>query len=540
MADTKSESRVDARAHVEAAWCSIFGLDHVDRTANFFSLGGDSLRGMMLIADLQERLGITVLLADLLDAPTFDDFASTVAGPHREAELRQPSRRAGSPAPMTRLQLQRWKGRRHPVPGAEVSWVYRIDGHLDVAALSGAVDQLVLRHEILRTTFRRHRGRPRQVVQPWRPGYLRVIDMTDAPRRQREQAAMERLVAEDYRAFDYVRGPLIRPTLVRLDDNAHVFSLACCEMAVDGTSRHIVTNTLGDLYAILAEGGDPAGYPFPSLQFADIAVARRKLVPTSAYLEQVTYWRKRMPKIDPVIDMPDGLAGEYDRFVRRSLQLPPSLGTRVEATARAVGTTPFVILTAAFTALLGGIAARDEVAFTTTLAHRDLPGAEELIGAFYNNVFVSVATAGIGDSADLVGASADAVRESFRYGEVPFAQAEAFLPAPQDGRRGLRVNRVRFQMNDYQGELQLGRLRMQRLQLAATGGPDLALIGAWMPSGAVDFVFVHPSGLPKRFADAVLPSYRRLVSLLSEERPVAYREILRVAPQAEEERSARR
>lgn len=520
----------DVRVVVEAAWCNSLRLEHLEGDGNFFALGGDSLAGMALIGEIQDRLGITVTFADLLDAPTVDAFVALLPTLKRgPAPARRHRRRARSTAPMTRLQAFRWKGRRHPVPGAEVSWLYRIDGRLNVDALCGAVDELVRRHEILRTTFGRRRGRPRQIVRAWRPGYVRIVDMTHVAKRQREVESLQLLVDEDYRAFDYRRGPLIRPTLVKLDDTCHLFSLACCEMVVDGSSRRIVATSLTTLYEMLDIGKDADDYPYPATQFGSFAAARRDLVGGSQYLEQVAYWRERLRSVDPLIPVEglgDGSNGEV-KTVNRTLQLPAGAVERVEATARALATTPFSVLNAAFAALLATLGEADPLVYTTTLAHRDVVGAEDLIGSFYNNVFLSVDIRDVDDGAGLVEAAAAAARESFRYGEVPLQAAEGFLPKPDDNRRGLRVGSVRFQLHEYPGEIRLGSLRMQKVRLPMTGGPDLGILATRTASGVLELDLLCKSELPRRLLDDLLPAYRRVLSALTHDPAAPLDELLR-------------
>lgn len=531
----------DVRAAVAAAWENSLGIESAESTTNFFAAGGDSLAGMALIAEIQERLGLTATFADLLEAPTVEELAALLPSLDRApVEARRP-RRPDAAAPMTRLQHARWKRRRQPVPGAEVSWLYRIDGALDVAALCGAVDELVRRHDILRTTFRRRWGRPRQVVMPWKPGYVRIVDMTEQPRKQREQAALQLLVEEDYRAFDYERGPLIRPTLVKLGDGAHLFSLACCEMVVDGSSRRLMAVALTTLYQLLADGEDVTDYPYPVRQFASFARARRELVSRSSYLEQVAHWRSRLRTVDAVVPLPDWKVApaEGRAFERQALHLSRDFMQRVDERARSLGQTPFVVLGAAFAALLRGIAGRDEVVFTTTLAHRDTAGAEDMIGTFYNNVFVTVDTHGIVDGRGLVEAMAAAARESFRHGEVPLSQAEAFLPSPDDAQPGLRVAAIRFQLHEEPGEMRFGTLRAHRVRLPAAGGPDLAVQCTKSADGGLDIDLYFRPELPRRAANELLPAYRRLVTLLVDNPAKPMAELVRAGARPQSVRAAR-
>jgi acyl carrier protein len=535
MTRTSTDEEVDEiRVAVASVWRDSLGLEELEDEGHFFKLGGDSLAALQVIAALQERLGVALTFSDLLDAPTVDAFANLIPTLKRSTSTRLPKRRRTLPPP-TRLQAARWRLRRQPVAGAEVSWLYRIEGQLNVEALAGAVDELVRRHEILRTTFGRRRGGLRQIVQSWVPGYLQILDVTDLPKRQRETAALQRLVDDDYRAFDYKGGPLIRPTLVKIDRTTNLFSLACCEMAVDGSSRRLLSTALSKLYDMLDKDEDLADYPFPAIQFGDFAFYRRSKVGRKEFFNQLSYWRERLRSVDRLVRFSDKEQPNDRQPVkveRRALQLAPSVMAKVESTARELATTPFSVLNAAFVALLSSLTGRENVVYTTTLTHRDAPRTEEVIGPFYNNVFVIVDIRQVKDGKELIGVAASAARESFKHGEVPHPQLKSFLPRPEPGSVGVDVGDIRFQLHEHPGEMRFGTLRMQPVQLPITGGPSLYIMATRTAANGLDVELFSGPDLSRQLIDGILPSYRRMLTALIENPLTPLHTLLRMGPRA--------
>lgn len=530
-------------AAVETAWRTGLQTDELDGDADFFALGGDSLAAMVVIADLQERLGIAATFADLLEAPTLDAFVARVTTMRRHRPATASRRSRGSrTAPLTRSQRSRWQTRKSTPAGAENHWIYRVDGPLNVDALRGAVDELVRRHEVLRTLFRRRFGRPRQVVQPWRPGYLRVVDMSSMRQKNRDEAALRSIMEHDYGYFDYRHGPLVRATLAVLGRQQYLFSFATSEMVFDGSSRRIFTGALSTLYDLIDREGDAADYPYPPIQFRDFARARTELVGRMAYAKQLVYWQERVRDLEPWVvlrDLPTAPTEVPEgRPVCRTLRLPGSFVDRVHEAARASATTSFNLLAAAFVVLLRTLTDADRVPFTTPIGRRDVAGAEHLIGSFFTNLYLAVSLEGVRNGTELVAATAAVTREAFAHSDVPLPQVSAFFPRRDDG-IGIPAGEVRFQIHEYPGEIRLGRPAMRRVTLPPVG-TQFHFCGIETPDGALDLDFAGRPDIPRRVADDILPGYRRVLQALVSDPAVPVEQLLREAqPQGGYARSLR-
>ena len=116
---------------------------------------------------------------------------------------------------------------------------------------------------------------------------------------------MRRMVDENFAPFDFREGLLIRPTLMILGSQRHVFGLMTNEMVVDGSSRRLIADALSDLYASFSEGEELSAEEIPSFQFADFVRARRRLVRRRHYARQLMYWERKVRDIDPDCSLPE-------------------------------------------------------------------------------------------------------------------------------------------------------------------------------------------------------------------------------------------
>ena len=167
----------------------------------------------------------------------------------------------------------------------------RIHGPLDVEALRRALDELARRHEVLRTTYRAFNGRPAQVVADQATLALTFLDLSGHPDREAEA---ERRVSEEVRTgFDLENGPILRASLLRLDEQDHVLLLTIHHIAIDGWSLGVLGHELGALYQAFT-GGTPTSLAKLPVQYADYAVWQRAWLQGDVLEQQVAYWRQRL------------------------------------------------------------------------------------------------------------------------------------------------------------------------------------------------------------------------------------------------------
>nr|WP_172352441.1 condensation domain-containing protein [Mesorhizobium sp. NZP2298] len=309
------------------------------------------------------------------------DAALSSAVPPIEALLRPP--RVPLSFPQQRLwRLWRVSG------GSEACHIQmglRFRGELDEAALQRALNGLLTRHEVLRTTFGVENGEPFQRIGPVRVGLpLKRDDLTAAADVEATLADLMRHEAET--AFDLEAGPMIRGRLVRLAIDNHVLLITMHHMVSDDWSRKILTHELSELYAAAREGRADRLAPLP-VQYADYALWQRRFLAGEVFERQSKYWLRTLAGAPAVLKLPtdrprpaqQNYSGSYVEFV-----LHEPLTTQLKTMSRRHGTTLFVTLLAGWALVLARLSGQDELVIGTPSANRMRSEIEGLIGLFVN------------------------------------------------------------------------------------------------------------------------------------------------------------
>ncbi|MCP4662587.1 MAG: non-ribosomal peptide synthetase, partial [bacterium] len=238
-----------AEETLAAIWAEVLGVERIGIHDDFFQLGGHSLLATRVLSRVRRTFGSELALTALFDAPRIADLAARLEGAGRAESPIVPVPR-GAPLPPSFGQQRLWflhqlepENPEYHIPAAVA-----VDGPLEVAVLRHGLDQLVRRHETLRTRFAEHGEEAVQVVDPTRLQALPLIDLSALPPAGRREE-LGRLSAEDaVRLFDLARGPLLRSTLVRLGRAEHVFLLNQHHIISDAWSMGILIRELGELY----------------------------------------------------------------------------------------------------------------------------------------------------------------------------------------------------------------------------------------------------------------------------------------------------
>jgi len=268
-----------------------------------------------------------------------------------------------------------------------ISPSWRLRGPLVLGALQSALDQIVSRHETLRTTFPVVDGEPVPQVQPASQVAIRVIDLKDVPAADREALALERGAEEADRPFDLERGPVCRVSLIQLASDDHLLVLAIHHIVCDQWSLGILSRELRELYHAHIENRSP-NLPELPVQYVDYASAHREWLNGPRALAQLEYWKRQVAGVPPT-----ELAGDRPRAAaqpsssaRRSMVLPPELLRAASSLGRRERASLFMVLLAAFKAVLARYTGQSDLAVGTPIANRTVPAVEGLIGTFVNTL----------------------------------------------------------------------------------------------------------------------------------------------------------
>ncbi|HVS00258.1 MAG TPA: amino acid adenylation domain-containing protein, partial [Thermoanaerobaculia bacterium] len=400
-------------------WTEVLGVERVGIHQDFFALGGHSLLATRVMSRLRDTFGTEVPVRRLFETPTVAGLAEAVRLARQSGAVEAPivpvPRDGGLPLSFSQQRL--WLiDRLEPGNAAfNMPWAVRLTGDVDPALLSRIFAEIVRRHETLRTTFEERDGRPVQVIAPeWLPD-LPILDLSGLP--ERETLAYELARAEAGRPFDLGRGPLLRVALVRLDPENHVLLLTIHHIVSDGWSVGVLLREIAALYA---------GSPLPELpvQYADFAVWQRRWLDGEVLEAQLDWWRRELAGASGVLDLPT----DRPRAALQSREgevvpvfLSAGLTAGVRELARRQGSTPFMVLLAAFQTLLFRLCGQEDVLVGTPVANRGRLETEGLIGYLVNTLVLRGRFAAHGLTfRELLARTRETVLAAFEHKDAPF------------------------------------------------------------------------------------------------------------------------
>ncbi|HEY7492621.1 MAG TPA: amino acid adenylation domain-containing protein [Candidatus Tectomicrobia bacterium] len=423
-------------------WVTVLGIERIGVHDNFFDLGGHSLLAVQVMSRLRHALRVEMPLHALFDAPTVAELALHIETVQQAAQTMPapplvPVPRQGT-APVSVVQAQLW-GFDRLLPGISlfnISSAMRLTGVLNVAALEQSFNEIVKRHEALRTTFRAVDGRPMQAILPSLHLTLRVVDLSALPELE-QQAETQRLGREEARQpFDLAQGPLIRIRLLRLDEQEHTLLVTLHHIISDGWSLGILMHELAVLYDAFAAG---CSSPLPALtvQYADFVHWQQQWQHSAAREAQLAYWQEQLRDPLPVLELPTDrprTAALSFRTARQSLRLPGRLSEALTDLSHQAGSTLFMTLLAAFKILLYGYTGQEDLCVGTLVANRNRQEIEGLLGLFINTLLLRTDLAGNPTLREVLQRVRETTLAAYDHQELPFEDLVRTL----ERERGLR------------------------------------------------------------------------------------------------------
>jgi hypothetical protein len=392
-----------------------------------------------------------------------------------------PHREGGGPAPLSFAQQRLWfLNQLEPESAAyNVPAALRLEGRLCVETLERTLSEIVRRHEVLRTAFEVVDGEPAQVVrEPWSWDLL-VCDLSGWPERLREPEAHRRAVEEARRPFDLAGGrTAMRATLLRLGEEDHVILLTLHHIVADGWSMGVLVREVAALYAAYGDGREPSLAELP-IQYADFTLWERQLLRAGALDKQVAYWKRQLGGDLPSLELPTDRPRESASTRNGAsliFTLPRGLGLPLEHLSRREGVTLYMILLAAYAALLYRYTGQEDILIGTPTANRRRAETEGLIGCFINTLVMRVDVSGDPTFRELLGRVKETVLAAFEHQDLPFERLVEEL-RPERGQSPLRIFQVWFVLQNAPMEpLELPGLRVTDFGLVReTSQFDMAL-----------------------------------------------------------------
>ncbi|MFY2559116.1 amino acid adenylation domain-containing protein [Corallococcus terminator] len=483
LATTYVEPTSELERRVAAIWQECLGFAPIGAHDSFFELGGHSLLATQIVSRIHAEFGIAMPLSKLFETPTVAGLASRldVAGlqPERAPAFELLPR--DGELPLSFAQQRMWALERFD-PGSSayhLPQALRLRGPLDVDLLQRSLDALTRRHESLRTVFPSTDGSPVQHVLAPTPVTVRQVEL--------QGLAEEQLLTEEAeRPFDLASGPLMRVTLVRLAHQEHLLLLTLHHIIADGWSLRVLTRELVELYTALRQGRLAVLAELP-LQYGDYARWQRHWLQGPVLESRLDYWKEHLAGL-PALELPTDRprpATPDPRAGSLPFRLSPELCADLETLARQEGATSFMVLLAAFSAVLGRYSGQEDFAVGSPIAGRNQTRFEGLIGLFVNTLVLRTSLAGAPTGSELLARVKDVALAAYAHQELPFEKLVEVLQPTRDPSRS-PLFQVMFSLQEAASDsLTLDELRIERWERGARSTQfDLTL---WLRPGSRGF-----------------------------------------------------
>ena len=308
---------------------------------------------------------------------------------------------------------------------------FRITGPLDVAVLKQAFQTVVKRHSSLRTIFDSVEGEARQIVLSDVEVEIPVIDLTEILPHERESEALRIASEEGKKPFDLSTGPLLRPLLLRLDQETHFLVLVIHHIVIDGWSIALLFRDVTKIYAALMKNETPELPPL-TLQYAEYAQWQREYMSGDLLNREIEHWKHRLAGAETLLDLPTDHPRPSSHSwhgATEEISLDSSILVKLKTLAQAESSTLFMLTMAAFQALLWRYTNQESILIGTPIAGRSEIEIENMIGLFVNTLVFRADFTNNLSFRELVRQARSFALEAYNHQDVPFEKlVEELIP----------------------------------------------------------------------------------------------------------------
>jgi acyl carrier protein len=443
--DTYVAPRTHLERELALIWGQVLGIEQVGVHDNFFELGGHSLLATQLISRVRKVFQVEMPLRNIFESPTVATLAEQIESARRtpgrdgasaavlsKAPPLVPARRDGE-LPLSFAQQRLWfLDQLEPAsPFYNIPESVRLNGPLDVGMLERALNEIVRRHESLRTTFLNVDGRPVQVIAPYLPVPLPVEDLQHLPKVDQEAEVYRLAQEEAQRPFNLSQGPLLRARLLRLEQTEHVMLLTTHHIISDNWSSTILVREMAVLYDAFAHGRS-SPLPELTLQYADYAARQRNWLQGEVLQMQLDYWKEQLAGVPPLLELPtdrprppvQSFHGAY-----RTFTLSKEVSDGLRALSQREGVTLFMTLLAGFQTLLSRYSGQEDICVGSPIANRTQAELEGIVGFFVNTLVLRTDLFGDPTFRELLQRVREVALGAYGHQDLPFEMiVEAVQP----------------------------------------------------------------------------------------------------------------
>ncbi|MBG1243112.1 non-ribosomal peptide synthetase [Nostoc sp. NZL] len=418
-------------------WTQVLKVELLGIHDNFFELGGHSLLATQLVSRIRNVFKVELALRELFARATVAELAQSIRQlQQQDLELSEPPilpKVRDAELPLSYAQQRLWFLDQFEPNSAfyNIPMALRLVGNLNQPALEQSLQEIIHRHEALRTNFITVDGKPSQIIQIQTNWTVSVIDLKYLSTTNQEITSQELARQQAIQPFDLANGALIRTTLLVLSQTEHILLVCMHHVVSDGWSMGVFVQELAALYDAYAQGQPSPLAPLP-IQYTDFAIWQREWLQGNVLQNQLTYWQQQLANAPDLLSLPTDrprpavqtFAGAYQKFA-----LSAELTGGLIQLSQQQGVTLFMTLLAAFDTLLYRYTGTEDILVGSPIANRDRSEIEGLIGFFVNTLVMRTDLAGNPSFSELLTRVREIAMEAYSHQHLPFEMlVEALQP----------------------------------------------------------------------------------------------------------------
>ncbi|MEH2337088.1 amino acid adenylation domain-containing protein [Nostoc sp.] len=423
-------------------WAQVLKVEQIGIHDNFFELGGHSLLATQLVSRIRNIFKVELPLRELFTNATVAELARSLEQlQQHDLELSAPPilpRAKNTDIPLSYAQQRLWfLDQFEPnSPSYNIPLALRLVGTLNQTALEQTLQEIIYRHEALRTNFITVDGKPTQVIREQEIGnreqtIISVVDLKHLSTSEQKRALQQLAQQEGIQTFDLDSVALVRAKLLVLNETEYALLMCMHHIVSDGWSMGVFLQELATLYNAHSEGKSPSLTPLP-IQYADFAIWQREWLQGDVLQTQLSYWQEQLKDAPALLSLPtDRPRPAVQTFVgsHQEFTLSVELTDKLVKLSQEQGCTLFMTLLAAYDTLLYRYTGQEDILVGSPIANRDRLEVEGLIGFFVNTLVMRSDLAGNPSFSELLLRVREVALSAYAHQDLPFEMlVEALQP----------------------------------------------------------------------------------------------------------------
>jgi len=525
----------DDEKRMAAIWQELLGHEKIGLNDNFFEMGGHSLLATQLMARIRDRFDVELPLQELFEAPTISRLLQRLEIAGQQEQIKRPPLQPvdhGGNIPLSFSQQRLWfLDQLNPgSPNYNIPSAFRVEGTLDLEILQRVVNEIIDRHEVLRSRFESVAGKPKVIVAERIVYTIPVQDLSTLSSAEQEERVRKLAGRDAVTPFELDKAPLFRVRVFKLGAREYVILLNMHHIISDGWSTSVMLREIAVLYDAFLNGRTSPLDPLP-VQYSDYAAWQRSWLKDDILRQQLDFWKEKLGEDPPPLDMPTDFPRPPVQTFNGavvSAALDKELFAKVNEISGRHKATPFMALLAAWQVLLYKYSGQDDIYVGSPIANRTHSETEALIGFFVNTLVLRASLDGAMTFEEIVQQVRAFTLGAYAHQDVPFEQLVDELTTERSMSRS-PLFQVMFvlQNQDNRNGVELPSLQIKPLGAdAQTAKFDLTLMIIDSGEGFYAELEYNTDLFRKETAQRLLKHYRQLLANLLENAAVPLGQIV--------------